>query len=149
MIDVWSLELENKTSYVMLAARCNHQQISRDTWISKPILSEVLWASIQTLHHLFSSSRCQGQLFFSFLLKYSCFTMFSSVQQSESAIHIHDALFLGFPSHSGHHGVLSRAPCAIQRVLTSDLFHTIAWIIPGTGGPGGLPSLGSRRVGHD
>ena len=25
----------------------------------------------------------------------------------------------------------------------------LAWIIPGTGEPGGLPSLGSRRVGHD
>ena len=90
-----------------------------------------------------------GQLFFSLLLKYSCFTIFSSVQRSESAIHIHDALFLGFPSHSGHHGVLSRAPCATQQVLTSDLFHTIAWRIPGTGAPGRLPSLGSRRVGHD
>ena len=25
----------------------------------------------------------------------------------------------------------------------------LAWIIPGTGEPGGLPSLGSHRVGHD
>ena len=25
----------------------------------------------------------------------------------------------------------------------------LAWRIPGTGGPGGLPSLGSHRVGHD
>ena len=25
----------------------------------------------------------------------------------------------------------------------------LAWIIPGTGKPGGLPSLGSHRVGHD
>ena len=25
----------------------------------------------------------------------------------------------------------------------------IAWIIPGMGEPGGLPSMGSRRVGHD
>ena len=25
----------------------------------------------------------------------------------------------------------------------------LAWRIPGTGEPGGLPSLGSRRVGHD
>ena len=25
----------------------------------------------------------------------------------------------------------------------------LAWRIPGTGGPGGLPSLGSPRVGHD
>ena len=26
---------------------------------------------------------------------------------------------------------------------------TLAWRIPGTGEPGGLPSIGSRRVGHD
>ena len=25
----------------------------------------------------------------------------------------------------------------------------LAWRIPGTGQPGGLPSMGSRRVGHD
>ena len=25
----------------------------------------------------------------------------------------------------------------------------LAWRIPGTGGPGGLPSVRSRRVGHD
>ena len=25
----------------------------------------------------------------------------------------------------------------------------LAWIIPGTGEPGGLPSIGSHRVGHD
>ena len=25
----------------------------------------------------------------------------------------------------------------------------LAWIIPGTGEPGGLPSVGSHRVGHD
>ena len=26
---------------------------------------------------------------------------------------------------------------------------TLAWTIPGTGEPGGLPSVGSHRVGHD
>ena len=25
----------------------------------------------------------------------------------------------------------------------------LAWRIPGTGGPGGLPSMGSHRVGHE
>ena len=25
----------------------------------------------------------------------------------------------------------------------------LAWRIPGTGAPGGLPSMGSHRVGHD
>jgi len=27
--------------------------------------------------------------------------------------------------------------------------ETFAWRIPGTGEPGGLPSMGSHRVGHD
>ena len=27
--------------------------------------------------------------------------------------------------------------------------RVLAWRIPGTGEPGGLPSLGSHRVGHD
>jgi len=28
-------------------------------------------------------------------------------------------------------------------------FSVLAWRIPGTGGPGGLPSVGTHRVGHD
>ena len=28
-------------------------------------------------------------------------------------------------------------------------FSVLAWRIPGMGDPGGLPSMGSRRVGHD
>ena len=27
--------------------------------------------------------------------------------------------------------------------------RALAWRIPGTGEPGGLPSMGSHRVGHD
>ena len=27
--------------------------------------------------------------------------------------------------------------------------RVLAWRIPGTGEPGGLPSMGSHRVGHD
>ena len=38
----------------------------------------------------------------------------STVQQHESAISIHIPLSFGFPSHSGHHSVLNRVPCAIQ-----------------------------------
>ena len=29
------------------------------------------------------------------------------------------------------------------------LSSVLAWRIPGTGEPGGLPSMGSHRVGHD
>ena len=28
-------------------------------------------------------------------------------------------------------------------------FSVLAWRIPGTGDPGGLPSMGSHRVGHN
>ena len=38
----------------------------------------------------------------------------SALQQSESVICIHISPFFGFPSHLGHHRVLSRDPCAIQ-----------------------------------
>ena len=40
-----------------------------------------------------------------------------------------------------HFHTLEKAMAAHSSVL--------AWRIPGTGEPGGLPSLGSRRVGHD
>ena len=54
----------------------------------------------------------------------------SAVQQSDSAICIcmlyvcMYLLFVGFPSHSGHHRALSRVPCAIQDVFISYLFYT-------------------------
>ena len=32
---------------------------------------------------------------------------------------------------------------------TASHSSVLAWRIPGTGEPGGLPSLGSHRVGHD
>ena len=34
-----------------------------------------------------------------------------------------------------------------KEMATHSIF--LAWSIPGTGEPGGLPSLGSHRVGHD
>ena len=30
-----------------------------------------------------------------------------------------------------------------------ELMNVLTWRIPGTGEPGGLPSMGSHRVGHD
>ena len=39
----------------------------------------------------------------------------SSVEQRESVLCLHlSLLFFGFPSHSGHHGALSRVPYAVQ-----------------------------------
>ena len=55
----------------------------------------------------------------------------STVQHSESAIHIHIALFLGFPSHLGHHRAVSRVPGAIQSVLISYyLIHGSVYVNP-------------------
>ena len=36
---------------------------------------------------------------------------------------------------------------ALEKEMASH--SSLAWRIPGTGEPGGLPSIGSRRVGHD
>ena len=33
--------------------------------------------------------------------------------------------------------------------IAGTLSSVLAWRIPGTGEPGGLPSMGSHRVGHD
>ena len=37
---------------------------------------------------------------------------------------------------------------ALEKEMTTHS-STLAWRIPGTGEPGGLPSMGSHRVGHD
>ena len=37
---------------------------------------------------------------------------------------------------------------ALEKEMVSHS-SVLAWRIPGTGKPGGLPSMGSRRVGHD
>ena len=48
----------------------------------------------------------------------------STVQQNESAIHIHIFPLFGFPSHLDHRHAFSRVPCATQYVLISCLFYT-------------------------
>ena len=47
---------------------------------------------------------------FKFLLEYSCFNvvLISTVQQSESLIHIHIYPFFRFPSYLGHHRTMTR-----------------------------------------
>ena len=37
---------------------------------------------------------------------------------------------------------------ALEKEMATDS-SILAWIIPGMGDPGGLPSMGSHRVGHD
>ena len=36
-----------------------------------------------------------------------------------------------------------------EKVVKEGHSSVLAWRIPGTGEPGGLPSMGSHRVGHD
>ena len=36
----------------------------------------------------------------------------------------------------------------VQKEMTTHS-SVLAWRIPGTGEPGGLPSMGSHRIGHD
>ena len=38
--------------------------------------------------------------------------------------------------------------CALEKEMATHS-SVLAWRIPGTGEPGGLPSRGSHRVGHD
>ena len=48
--------------------------------------------------------------------------------------------------------VITKDPCfcvPLREVKILDINLSIAWRIPGTGEPGGLPSMGSYRVGHD
>ena len=44
---------------------------------------------------------------------------------------------------------LWRIPVSSLEKETATHSSVLAWRIPGTGEPGGLPSMGSRRVGHD
>ena len=48
---------------------------------------------------------------------------------------------LSYFTFTVHFHALEKAMATHSRVL--------AWRIPGTGEPGGLPSMGSHRVGHD
>ena len=52
-------------------------------------------------------------------------------------------------SHLGAHVKVFFKVCVCVYYLLVDFIFTIMWRIPGTGEPGGLPSMGSHRVGHD
>ena len=93
----------------------------------------------------------------------------SGIPQSDLVIHIciYVFFFFRFFSPIDYYRILSRVPCVIAegRTRLSDFpftfhFHALekemathssvlAWRIPGLGEPGGLPSMGSHRVGHD
>ena len=48
-----------------------------------------------------------------------------------------------------HLPVLTRTPVTLEDKEMATHSSVLAWRIPGTGEPGGLPSMGSHRVGHD
>ena len=50
----------------------------------------------------------------------------SAVQQSESAT---QPLSFRFPSHLGHHRVLSRVPCAMLQVPIDSLLSTLVVVV--------------------
>ena len=87
----------------------------------------------------------------------------TSVPSRASFLHPHP-----HPTHLGHHRTLKGTLWAIYQVPTGYFTHgsnlacthalekgmathssILAWRIPGTEEPGGLPSVGSHRVGHD
>ena len=47
----------------------------------------------------------------------------SGVQHSDSVIHIHILIFFRLFSHIDYYRILSRVPCAIQKVLVVYLFY--------------------------
>ena len=59
-------------------------------------------------------------------------------------------LFLGFIVHGTHFFMIYEI-LILQQSEKAMAPHssTLAWRIPGMGEPGGLPSMGSHRVGHD
>ena len=52
-----------------------------------------------------------------------------------------------FPRGSSDPGIEARSPALQKEMATHS--SVLAWRIPGTGEPGGLPPMGSHRVGHD
>ena len=60
--------------------------------------------------------------------------------------------FFRFSSVIGYYKILSIVPCAIcsgSLLVMYFIYNSVYRRIPGTGEPGGLPSMGSHRVGHD
>ena len=54
--------------------------------------------------------------------------------------------------HIGQPRTTQDCPSLSATVLEKEMAthsSVLAWRIPGTGEPGGLPSMGSHRVGHD
>ena len=53
-----------------------------------------------------------------------------------------------FLSTDSYYGILATASDAMEKEMATHS-SVLAWRIPGTGEPDGLPSMGSHRVGHN
>ena len=49
---------------------------------------------------------------------------------------------------ASHYSIQYNQPIYLEKEMATHS-SVLAWRIPGTGEPGGLPSMGSCRVGHD
>ena len=80
--------------------------------------------------------------------------MLTKIFKNESLIKIRRHLF-GVCSGllSGRHKFKKHSICVLSDYKTEKAMaphsSVLAWRIPGMGEPGGLPSMGSHRVGHD
>ena len=52
------------------------------------------------------------------------------------------------PANAGDMGLIPGWEDPLEKEMATHS-SVLAWRIPGTGEPGGLPSMGSHRVGHD
>ena len=57
-------------------------------------------------------------------------------------------LLLPPPGNLSDPGIEFTSPALVEKEMATHS-SALAWRIPGTEGPGGLPSMGSHRVGHD
>ena len=64
------------------------------------------------------------------------------------------SVFIAFPKKgnakecSNYHTIALISHSSMDKEMATHS-SVLAWTMPGTGGPGGLPSMGSHRVGHD
>ena len=78
-----------------------------------------------------------------------CATPSRSLNVSEPQLSLHEETIIaptGLSLHKGYHN--SRPQKALEKEMATHS-SVLAWRIPETGEPGGLPSMGSHRVGHD
>ena len=63
----------------------------------------------------------------------------------------HDIDWFVLETNRDHSVIFEIAPkyCILMEKAMAIHSSMLAWKIPGTGEPGGLPSMGSHRVGHD